>query len=361
MALLSRLFRGDAKLEAAAVNDAAHIVQGAAGDHVAKIQTALNLLDGAAIASDGFYGAQTATAVRAYKEKRRIVNLSYQTKPDDIVGKMTIAAMDTGMRTLVPHSLSVNFLLSATLASGMQTPSTVIVTETEPDSVKWAEQVVEFCDKKKSSLPIMPASMVKVANGKTPAQMADLYKKVAAQAGAGGCIIISVGHGGQSPAGDEDVGMVDLGPSNAFKVAGRNTLLVGEELGGKRRPLTIPPTMKNDDIDFFHTDVFYADPKPPPRQSRKKDDEASGSDGAKARLANWQAYLDICAAFKKERIGLVVLMTCVVGNAPGMLRKMASQWGCDIFAYKRLSGLVRQAMGASEPSSQRIRKALIRC
>jgi hypothetical protein len=324
MALVSRLFRGDAKLEAAAVNDAAHIVQGAAGLHVAKIQTALNLLDGAAIASDGFYGAQTATAVRAYKEKRRIVNLSYQTKPDDIVGKMTIAAMDAGMRALVPHSLSVNFLLSATLASGMQTPSTIIVTETEPDSVKWAEQVVEFCDKNKSSMPIMPAAMVKVGNGKTPAQIADLYRKIAAQAGAGGCIIISVGHGGQSPAGDEDVGMVDLGPSNAFKVAGRNTLLVGEELGGKRRPLTIPPTMKNDNIDFFHTDVFYADPKAAPRHSRKQNDEASGSDGAKARLANWQAYMDICAAFKKERIGLVVLMTCVVGNAPGMLRKMAS-------------------------------------
>ena len=97
--------------------------------------------------------------------------------------------------------------------------------------------------------------------------------------------------------------------------------------------------MKNDDIDFFHTDVFYADPVPPPRHSRKQDDESSGSQGAQVRLANWKAYEDICTAFKAQRVGLVVFLTCVVGKAPGMLRKMTSQWGCDIFAYKRLIGI----------------------
>jgi hypothetical protein len=38
MALQSKLFRGDAKLEAALVSDSAHIVQGAIGSHVGKIQ-----------------------------------------------------------------------------------------------------------------------------------------------------------------------------------------------------------------------------------------------------------------------------------------------------------------------------------
>jgi peptidoglycan hydrolase-like protein with peptidoglycan-binding domain len=337
VALSSRLFWGDAKLEAAAVKDASHIVQGARGEHVVKIQTALNLLDGAALAMDGIYGPRTAAAVLAYKQKRGIINLSYQTRADDIVGKMTIAALDRELQRLVPHSLSVNFLLSASLTSGLQTPRTVIVTEPAPTSVKWAQQVVDFCQKNQSSLPIMPASKVVVPVGNTPAQIADVYKGVATQAGAGGCIIVSVGHGGASPVGDQDVGMVDLGPSNAFKVAGRNCLLVGEILGGKRRPLTIPPTMNNDDIDFFHTEVFYADPKPPPSHSRKEDDEAnSANDGPKARLANWKAYEDIAAAIKGARVGLVVFMTCVVGKAPGMLRKMASQWGCDILAYKRL-------------------------
>jgi hypothetical protein len=59
------------------------------------------LLDGAKI--DGqetrknTYGTSTAAAVLTYKTKRRIINPAYQTKPDNIVGKMTIAALDREM------------------------------------------------------------------------------------------------------------------------------------------------------------------------------------------------------------------------------------------------------------------------
>lgn len=94
MGLSSQLFRGDSKLEAAAISDPAHIVPGAHGDHVRKIQIALIQLDGAKIATDGFYGPGTAAAVLAYKTKRNIINHAYQSRPDNIVGKMTIAAMD---------------------------------------------------------------------------------------------------------------------------------------------------------------------------------------------------------------------------------------------------------------------------
>ena len=47
MGLQSKLFAGDLKLEAAATSDPAHIVQGAVGEHVEKIQQALIELDGA--------------------------------------------------------------------------------------------------------------------------------------------------------------------------------------------------------------------------------------------------------------------------------------------------------------------------
>ena len=87
MPLQSKLFRGDPKLEAAAVSDPAHIVPGASGPHVAKIQQALIDLDGAAIAVDGTYSPKTAAAVLAYKQKRGIINRSYQTHADNIVGK----------------------------------------------------------------------------------------------------------------------------------------------------------------------------------------------------------------------------------------------------------------------------------
>jgi peptidoglycan hydrolase-like protein with peptidoglycan-binding domain len=94
MALQSLLFRGDKLLEAAATTDSAHIVQGARGAHVEKIQVALNQLDGCRLETDGIYGAKTSAAVLAYKRKRGIVNTSYQTEADNIVGIMTMAAMD---------------------------------------------------------------------------------------------------------------------------------------------------------------------------------------------------------------------------------------------------------------------------
>ena len=97
MALKSSLFRGDAKLEAAAASDAAHITRGASGEHVLKIQLAVARLDGAPITLDSIYGARTAAAVLAYKQKRNIINPSYQTKADDIVGIMTMAALDKEM------------------------------------------------------------------------------------------------------------------------------------------------------------------------------------------------------------------------------------------------------------------------
>jgi hypothetical protein len=97
MALKSEAFRGDAQLEAAAVSNPAHIVPGARGDHVRKIQLALNLLENAGLDPDGVYGQATAAAVLAYKEKREIINRSYETKADNIVGIMTMAALDAEM------------------------------------------------------------------------------------------------------------------------------------------------------------------------------------------------------------------------------------------------------------------------
>ena len=98
MPLQSELFRDDAALQACLVKDAAHIVKGARGQHVAKIQSALGIIEGALIDSDelanSVYGPSTASEVLAYKRKRDIVNRTYQQRADDIVGKMTIASLD---------------------------------------------------------------------------------------------------------------------------------------------------------------------------------------------------------------------------------------------------------------------------
>lgn len=98
MALQSQLFSGDSKLEDAAVSDPAHIVQGARGDHVRKIQQALLQLDQANLVLDGIYGPATAAAVAAFKKKRNILNT--QGKIDNIVGKKTTKALDDEMHKL---------------------------------------------------------------------------------------------------------------------------------------------------------------------------------------------------------------------------------------------------------------------
>ena len=99
--LRSKLFRGDARLEACLVNHAKHVTRGDQGPHVAKIQCAVLTLAGGAIdggeASSMRYGPSTARAVLAYKTRRQIINRSYQTRPDDIVGIMTIRALDDEM------------------------------------------------------------------------------------------------------------------------------------------------------------------------------------------------------------------------------------------------------------------------
>jgi hypothetical protein len=101
-------FKGDAALEACLVKDEAHIKQGVngVGGHVLKIQQALTTLDRLAISPDEIrkktFGQSTAAAVLKFKQKRRIINFSYQTQADNIVGKMTIAAMDKELANRFP-------------------------------------------------------------------------------------------------------------------------------------------------------------------------------------------------------------------------------------------------------------------
>ena len=99
--LFSALLRPDAKLQACLVRDASHVTKGAAGEHVGKIQTALIIIDNAQINKAELraqtYGDSTAAAVLAYKRARKIINPKYQNQADNIVGKMTIAALDKEM------------------------------------------------------------------------------------------------------------------------------------------------------------------------------------------------------------------------------------------------------------------------
>jgi peptidoglycan hydrolase-like protein with peptidoglycan-binding domain len=99
MALQFQLFKGDPKLEAAAASHPAHIAPGARGPHVVKIQQALNVILSLSLGPDKVYGQGTAAAVLQYKRQRNIVNTTYQTEADNIVGIMTMTALDADMLT----------------------------------------------------------------------------------------------------------------------------------------------------------------------------------------------------------------------------------------------------------------------
>lgn len=104
MPLRSQLFSGNPKLQACLVSHAAHVTPGARGEHVELIQAALIrfrfLEPEAALAEAGFYGKETAAAVLAYKRTFNIINRSYQTTADNVVGIMTIASLDHHMTIL---------------------------------------------------------------------------------------------------------------------------------------------------------------------------------------------------------------------------------------------------------------------
>ena len=101
MPLVSKLFSGDPVFEACLVEDKAHIPPGSRGPHVGKIQFALATLAQFVVAPGELqsqtYGTSTASGVLAYKRRRGIINPAYQTKADNIVGKMTIASLDVEM------------------------------------------------------------------------------------------------------------------------------------------------------------------------------------------------------------------------------------------------------------------------
>ena len=110
MPLLSLLLRDEPRLQNCLVNDAAHVVPGATGRHVGLIHKVLLVLEKAPISEgelrSALYGPTTAAAVLAYKRKRNIVNRTYQTSADNIVGKMTIASMDHELVLLDARAVS---------------------------------------------------------------------------------------------------------------------------------------------------------------------------------------------------------------------------------------------------------------
>ena len=102
--LKSKLLSPSQRLNDCEAQDSAHVTVGNVGDHVKRIQQALIRIDNADIAetelTNATFGERTAAAVLDYKQRRNIINRSYQRTADNIVGKMTIKSIDDEMLPL---------------------------------------------------------------------------------------------------------------------------------------------------------------------------------------------------------------------------------------------------------------------
>ncbi|HWL92057.1 MAG TPA: hypothetical protein VNT79_00860 [Phycisphaerae bacterium] len=99
--LVSKLFRANKRLQDCLTTDSAHVTPGSRGQHVSLIQYAVLSLESGEISGveiqSQTYGPTTARTVLAYKTRRKIINTAYQQTPDNIVGRMTMAALDFDM------------------------------------------------------------------------------------------------------------------------------------------------------------------------------------------------------------------------------------------------------------------------
>lgn len=311
MALLSAWFRGNNRLERCLVSDPEHVQKGDRGEHVRLIHGALETLDQSQIAADELtkqlYGPSTANAVLAYKKKRKIINFSYQTSADNIVGKMTIRALDAEMlaREVGRFHLLLGF------GATFNPPKIAILSEGDVHAQLWAKQV---------ATALKPHVVLVQAPGKATAEQNVVAIKRAIEDANGGLLIFNVGHGFcllDNVKGNPDEGGFDIAPDAAMRLEGKNT----------RGPKQF-------------VSVFYDD-KPPQRSdggekplSDKDKDEKSGTPEAKKRLKNFAIYEDLSKTFVAGRLLGVVLATCKVGRATGFLKKVATQWKTPIIAYR---------------------------
>jgi hypothetical protein len=302
--LISKWFGDNGRLQKCLVSDSAHVVIGDVGPHVALIQGALIELGEGVISagelSTQTYGKSTASVVLDYKTRRGIINRSYQARPDDIVGKMTIQSLDNEMLRQEGR------LASLLLAFKVPTqPKGIIVSQSHPIPSAWASQMAKAHGPflvKRSSPSGSPESVIKG------------MQALVREAGGGGLLLFAVGHG-----------VIGSGfPTNGgFDMADHNLLRIGGQ-GSSEDPKTF-------------TNVFYDAPPPPGstiKFSEKEIDERTHPAGSQRRLKHFALYKDLCQTFTDTKLGLVILLTCRIGQSTAFLQRVAQQWSTPILAYR---------------------------
>ena len=182
----------------------------------------------------------------------------------------------------------------------------VIFTTTEQGWFRWAGQYVKRQSTGRRAVSIPPATAAKAAR--------DALIKALNTAGAGGRLVISVGHG-SFIAGQPADGMCELSPGGTLVLVGRDF-----------RPHNPSPGAAIVNI-FYDVPAF-------PGQPSDLDYDTKNNPGSQ-RLKDWALYQDIGKAMRSTKPIRVVLLTCRVGSATEFLRKIANDWDVVIGAYTK--------------------------
>jgi hypothetical protein len=154
MSLQSALFKGDLALEACLIRDSAHVTVGASGEHVAKVQRAVLTVFQTGINNGELagmlYGGSTAAAVLKYKQNHAppIINTAYQRHADNIVGKMTIAALDQDLVALPSNDPLTNPSESARIQQVLDRErlGALLMLQTVTESLSEVEKAFKLAD-----------------------------------------------------------------------------------------------------------------------------------------------------------------------------------------------------------------------
>jgi hypothetical protein len=182
----------------------------------------------------------------------------------------------------------------------------VIFTTTEQGWFRWAGQYVKRQPTGRRTVSIPPGTTAKATR--------DALINALNTAGAGGRLVISVGHG-TFIAGQPADGLCELSPGGKLVLVGRNI-----------QPHNPPPGATIVNV-FYDVPAFSGQPSDLDHDTKNNPNSQ--------RLKDWALYQDIAKAVRRTRPFRIVLLTCRVGSATEFLRKIANDWDVVIGAYTR--------------------------
>jgi hypothetical protein len=178
---------------------------------------------------------------------------------------------------------------------------TVVLSVTDGKWQRWGNQFVADQPRSRKHLLIGQHPTVHAAR--------DIIIHAVRLAGRDGTLIFNVGHG-SGPVSSQYDGSAEIAPNGVMQLVGWNS--------------ATPPGF----VDVFY-DVSVTGP---PALSGLASDRQINPHSP--RLANWAVYKQISDAFKQTRLHRVVFVSCKIGTATDFVRKIASDWGVVIQAYK---------------------------